>query len=88
LLDIFWKSHNPYRSDGQGPDIGSQYRAAIFYNSDEQREQAEESKAALEKSKAQTVATMILPAKEFWPAEDYHQQYHEKKGMVPACPAY
>jgi len=88
LLDVFWKGHNPYRSDGQGPDIGSQYRAAIFYHTPEQQKLAEESKAALEKSKGREIATKILPAKEFWPAEDYHQQYYEKKGIAPACPVY
>lgn len=88
LLDVFWKGHNPYRSDGQGPDIGSQYRAAIFYHSPEQQRLAEESKAALQKSKGRTIATLILPAKKFWPAEDYHQQYYEKKGVAPTCPVY
>ena len=88
LLDVFWKGHNPYRSDGQGPDIGSQYRAVIFYHSPEQQKLAEESKASLEKSKGGQIATKILPAKEFWPAEDYHQQYYEKKGIAPACPVY
>ena len=88
LLDVFWKGHNPYRSDGQGPDIGSQYRAAIFYHAPEQQKLAEESKAALQKSKGRAIATLILPAKEFWPAEEYHQQYYEKKGIAPACPVY
>ena len=88
LLDIFWKGHNPYRSDGQGPDIGSQYRAVIFYHTPEQRKPAEESKTALEKSKGREIATKILPAEEFWPAEEYHQQYYEKKGIAPACPVY
>jgi len=90
LLDLFWKRHNPYRSDGQGPDIGSQYRAVIFYHSPEQRKLAEESKAALEKagrSKGK-IATQIVPAREFYQAEDYHQQYYEKKGSAPACPVY
>jgi len=88
LLDVFWKSHNPYRSDGQGPDVGSQYRAAIFYHSPEQHKLADESKAALQKKSGQQIATMIVEAAEFWPAEEYHQQYYEKKGIAPACPVY
>lgn len=90
LLDVFWESHNPYRSDGQGPDIGSQYRAAVFYHTPEQRKLAEESKSALQKKSGRngTVATMIVPAAEFYPAEDYHQRYYEKKGIAPACPVY
>ena len=87
LLDVFWKGHNPYRSDGQGPDIGSQYRAVIFYHTPEQRKLAEESKAALEQSKGK-IATKTLPAGEFYPAEDYHQRYYEKQGIAPACPVY
>lgn len=87
LLDIFWTIHNPARSDGQGPDIGPQYRAAIFYHSPEQQRLAEASKNALEKTKGK-IATMILPAKHFWPAEEYHQQYYEKNGIEGTCPVY
>ncbi|HUV05355.1 MAG TPA: bifunctional methionine sulfoxide reductase B/A protein [Armatimonadota bacterium] len=90
LLDVFWNIHNPFRSDGQGPDVGPQYRAVIFYHSPEQRRLAEESKLALEKSKRATgsIATVILPAKEFYLAEDYHQQYFEKRGIAPTCQVF
>lgn len=90
LLKIFWKAHNPARDDGQGPDVGPQYRGAIFYNSPEQQKQAEESKAEVEKERNLTgkIKTMILPAKKFWQAEDYHQQYFEKRGMAPSCPVF
>ncbi|MHB1001571.1 MAG: bifunctional methionine sulfoxide reductase B/A protein [Armatimonadota bacterium] len=90
LLDIFWKNHNITRSDGQGPDIGSQYRAAVFYHSPEQKKMAEESKLAIAKKRGLVgkVATLILPAKVFYPAEDYHQQYFEKRGIAPTCSIY
>lgn len=90
LLDLFWKIHNPLRDDGQGPDIGSPYRAVIFYHTPEQQRLAEESKAALQKSLGpdKKVATLILPAKTFWPAEEYHQRYYEKSGRPHACPVY
>lgn len=90
LLDIFWKIHNPLRSDGQGPDIGPQYRAGIFYHTPEQKELAEESKLALERSQGGEgkIASFILPAKTFYAAEEYHQQYNEKNGIEHACPVY
>lgn len=87
LLDTFWSIHDPTQYYRQGPDVGSQYRSAIFYHSDEQKRQAEESKAAMDKSGKYSakVVTEITPAPEFYPAEDYHQQYYEKKGVAPAC---
>ncbi len=87
LLDRFWSTHDPTQYYRQGPDVGSQYRSAIFYHSEEQKKQAEESMAALEKSgKCRSkIVTEITPAPEFYPAEDYHQQYYEKKGIAPAC---
>ncbi|HEY3297654.1 MAG TPA: bifunctional methionine sulfoxide reductase B/A protein [Armatimonadota bacterium] len=90
LLDIFWQRHNPTRSDGQGPDIGPQYRGVIFYHTEAQRKQAEESKTRLEKSKrySRPIATQILPAKVFYPAEEYHQQYYEKNDITGGCPVY
>ncbi len=82
LLKIFWQIHDPTQIDRQGPDIGSQYRSAIFYHSDEQRQQAEASREALDLSGRyrRSVATEILPATTFWEAEEYHQQYHRKNG--------
>lgn len=89
LLDVFWSIHDPTTPNRQGPDVGSQYRSAIFYHSPEQHRLAEESKSGLEKSKRfrDPVVTEITPASEFYPAEDYHQQYHEKRGAGPACNA-
>jgi peptide-methionine (S)-S-oxide reductase len=82
LLDAFWELHDPTTPNRQGPDVGSQYRSAIFYHSEEQRAAAEASKAALERSgRYKTpVVTEIVPAATFWRAEDYHQQYVAKRG--------
>ncbi len=84
LLNIFWKSHNPTQLNRQGPDVGTQYRSAIFYHTEAQKEAAETSKAALNSSgkyKA-PVVTEISPARAFYKAEDYHQQYLEKRGLA------
>lgn len=86
LLKIFWSIHDPTTLNRQGPDVGDQYRSGIFYHSEEQRKQAEDSKAELQKSlRKGTVVTQIAPAGKFWSAEDYHQQYSEKKGITPTC---
>jgi peptide methionine sulfoxide reductase msrA/msrB len=81
LLEVFWANHNPTTKNRQGPDIGSQYRSAIFYHAPEQKALAEKSKAALKKSgKWQTpIVTEISPAGEFYRAEEYHQKYLMKK---------
>lgn len=80
LLDVFWHNIDPTVRDRQFCDVGNQYRSAIFYHSQEQRRQAEASKAALEKSKPfrEPVVTEIVPAGEFYPAEEYHQHYYKK----------
>jgi peptide-methionine (S)-S-oxide reductase len=77
LLERFWTRHNPTCLNYQGLDVGSQYRSAIFYHSEEQRRIAEDSKAALAASGAYSapIVTEIAPAGPFWRAEDYHQQY-------------
>ncbi len=82
LLAIFWKLHDPTQHNRQGPDVGSQYRSAIFYSSNEQRQAAESSKARLEESGIykSPIATEITLAQDFYPAEDYHQRYFEKTG--------
>ena len=86
LLELFWKMHDPTTLNRQGPDIGDQYRSAIFYHSEEQRKQAEESKSELQKAMPEKkVVTEITAAPKFWPAEDYHQQYAEKRGLAPTC---
>jgi len=83
LLNLFWTIHDPTQQDRQGPDIGTNYRSAIFYHSPEQKALAEASRDRLQDSgryRARRIATEIVPAGEFWPAEDYHQQYYEKCG--------
>jgi len=84
LLDTFWKCHDPTQVMRQGPDVGSQYRTAIFYYTDEQKAAAEKSKAALDATGelGAPIATEISPAKTFWKAEEYHQRYLEKHGIV------
>ncbi len=77
LLDVFWHNIDPADNEGQFCDKGSQYRAAIFYHDENQRRLAEETKAAMEKRFAHVV-TDILPASEFYRAEDYHQHYYQK----------
>lgn len=83
LLDLFWKMHDPTTLNRQGPDFGSQYRSAIFYHDQQQRIAAEHAKQTLNKSQtlAKPVVTEITPADTFWPAEEYHQCYLEKKGL-------
>ena len=82
LLEEFWKGHDPTTVNRQGPDIGSQYRSIIFYHSEEQKTIAEESKKKFNESGEwkDEIVTEILPAKEFYKAEEYHQQYEEKNG--------
>jgi peptide-methionine (S)-S-oxide reductase len=83
LLNDFWHSVDPTDNGGQFCDRGSQYKTAIFYLNDEQKRIAEESKAALEKSKpfSAPIVTDIRPAKTFYPAEEYHQNYYEKNPL-------
>ena len=87
LADIFFKNHNPTTMNKQGPDIGSQYRSAIFYHNEEQRKIAEKMKKEVEKSGRwkQPIVTQIVPATEFYEAEDYHQKYYFKRGMKAVC---
>jgi peptide-methionine (S)-S-oxide reductase len=82
LLEIFWANHDPTTPNRQGPDVGSQYRSAIFYYNDEQREAAEASKRKLAGSGelSRPVVTEIVPAGQFWKAEEYHQRYLMKRG--------
>lgn len=77
LLDVFWQSHDPTQLNRQGPDVGTQYRSAVFYHDEQQRESAEKSRAALMRSGRlnRPVVTEISPAGPFWPAEEYHQQF-------------
>eukprot|EP00005_Dracoamoeba_jomungandri_P005756 CAMPEP_0174253706 /NCGR_PEP_ID=MMETSP0439-20130205/3068_1 /TAXON_ID=0 /ORGANISM="Stereomyxa ramosa, Strain Chinc5" /LENGTH=166 /DNA_ID=CAMNT_0015334881 /DNA_START=105 /DNA_END=605 /DNA_ORIENTATION=- len=84
LLGVFWKKHNPTQVDRQGNDMGTQYRSAIFYYDDEQKEEAEMSRDKEQEKYKQKIATQIVPASKFWPAETYHQQYLEKGGQCSA----
>src|SRR5215510_3783909 len=80
LLDIFWRNINPTQADGQFHDIGLSYQAAIYYGNEEEKNLAEASKAKLAKSGRfdKPIVTEVLPAKPFYPAEDYHQKYYLK----------
>ena len=78
LLHVFWSCHDPSQVNRQGPDIGTQYRTVIFHHDEAQRAAAEASKQALTES-GRNIATRIEPAADYWIAEDYHQQYFEKR---------
>ena len=84
LLRVFWDNHDPTTLNRQGPDVGTQYRSVIFYHTPEQEAAAKASKDALAKSGAyrRPIVTEITPAREFWQAEEYHQQYLEKRGLA------
>jgi len=84
LLDVFWENHDPTTLNRQGPDVGSQYRSAIFFHTPAQEATARESKARLEAAKRfrRPIVTEIEPAATFYRAEDYHQQYLEKRGLA------
>jgi peptide-methionine (S)-S-oxide reductase len=81
LLEVFWTNHDPTTKDRQGPDVGTQYRSAIFFHSPEQEKEARASLEAAQKRFRRPIVTQILPAPEFWRAEEYHQQYLEKRGL-------
>lgn len=84
LLKVFWENHDPTQVNRQGPDWGTQYRTAIFTHSAEQAAEAHASKQALDNAHrfSKPIATQIVPAVTFYPAEDYHQQYLEKRGLA------
>ena len=86
LLDLFWRSHDPTQGNRQGPDVGSQYRSAIYFDSPEQEEVAVASKARVQARLPNRVTTEVVPVETFYEAEDYHQQYFEKQGRT-ACHA-
>lgn len=84
LLDTFWSNHDPTQLNRQGPDVGTQYRSAIFYHDDDQKAAAAASKEKLESSgrSGRPIVTEIIEAQEFYLAEDYHQQYLENRGLA------
>ena len=87
LLEVFWQTHDPTTMNRQGNDVGPQYRSAIFYHNTEQKEKAEKYKEELDKSGAwdKPVVTEISAFKNFYPAEDYHQNYFKDNGGQPYC---
>jgi peptide-methionine (S)-S-oxide reductase len=87
LLHVFWESHDPTTLNRQGNDIGTQYRSAIFYHNEEQREKAVHYKAELDKNKAydNPIVTEITAFQVFYPAEDYHQNYYNNHSSQPYC---
>ena len=82
LLEVFWDNHNPTTLNRQGPDIGTQYRSAIFFHSPEQEREARESIASVQPRFPRPIVTEVVPAASFWRAEEYHQQYLEKRGLA------
>jgi peptide methionine sulfoxide reductase msrA/msrB len=87
LTKIFFETHDPEQKNGQGPDIGPQYRSAIFVADDEEKAVANKVITILE-AKGYDIATVVLPAATFWPAELYHQDYYDNKGGTPYCHKY
>ena len=84
LLTVFWNNHDPTTLNRQGPDVGNQYRSAIFFYDEKQEATAKTSKEKLQSSdkfKGRKIVTEIIPASQFYKAEDYHQQYFEKCGL-------
>ena len=82
LLEVFWRLHDPTQLNRQGPDVGTQYRSAIFVYDDEQRAAAEASKERAQARFSKPIVTSIEPASTIWQAEDYHQRYLEKRGLA------
>jgi peptide-methionine (S)-S-oxide reductase len=82
LLSVFFSGHDPTQLNRQGPDIGTQYRSAIFVHDDEQERAAKEFVEAIRPKYRRAVVTEIVPVAEFWPAEEYHQRYLEKRGLA------
>jgi peptide-methionine (S)-S-oxide reductase len=84
LLNVFWENHDPTQFNRQGPDYGAQYRSVIFFHSPDQEAAAKTSKARLDAGGKykKPIVTQIVPASDFWRAEEYHQQYFEKRGVA------
>jgi peptide-methionine (S)-S-oxide reductase len=87
LLDVFWAKHDPTQLNRQGWDIGDNYRSAIFFHDEEQQEAAVKSKAGEQRNWGAPIVTQVEPAQTFYEAEDYHQQYLEKRGRSSCTPA-
>ncbi len=87
LVILFFETHDPSQTDGQGPDIGDQYRSEIFYF-DENQKTISQKYIDILKSKGFNVVTKLSPVETFWSAEDYHQNYYEDRGESPYCHIY
>ena len=87
LLEVFWRKHDPTQLNRQGWDVGDQYRSAVFFHDAEQQEGALKSKAREQANRSAPIVTQIEPAETFYEAEDYHQQYLEKRGRSTCTPA-
>jgi peptide-methionine (S)-S-oxide reductase len=87
LLNVFWRKHDPTQLNRQGWDVGDQYRSVIFFHDDEQREAAERAKNEEQANHSRPIVTLVEPAQTFCVAEDYHQQYLEKRGQSTCTPA-
>ena len=87
LTKLFFEIHDPTQSDGQGPDLGPQYASAIFYSSEEEKVVSQSLIETLN-NKGLDVVTQLIPAEDFWKAEDYHQDYYQKNGQQPYCHSY
>lgn len=87
ILEVFWKTHDPTTLNRQGNDVGTQYRSAVFYHTEAQKETAERLKKALDESGAwgDPIVTEITKFEAFYPAEDYHQDYYNENGSQPYC---
>jgi len=87
LLEVFWQTHDPTTLNRQGADVGTQYRSVVFYHTDEQKQIAESYKEKLDKSGAfnNPIVTEVSPFNEYYPAEDYHQNYFNLNGSAPYC---
>jgi peptide-methionine (S)-S-oxide reductase len=87
LLDVFWSNHDPTQLNRQGPDVGDQYRSAIFVHDEKQQQTAERSIERLASSARfrKPIVTQVVPAMKFWGAEEYHQKYFAKRGIAATC---
>jgi peptide-methionine (S)-S-oxide reductase len=85
LLDMFWQAHDPTTLNCQGADVGTQYRSVIFYHNEQQKAVAEKSKVEAQKSFDAPIVTEIHPLEEFYPAENYHQDYYRNHSNAPYC---
>ncbi len=85
LLDLFWDAHDPTTLNRQGADVGTQYRSVILYSSEAQKAAAEKSKAAAQTKFKDPIVTEIVPLKQFYKAEDYHQNYYNSNKSAPYC---